>query len=93
MSGEELDPGCLVAYIEANAKEPFPTLDAIGYLREWLDEVEHQLMVKARIEDVSWQKIADAIDRSRAGERSPSPAPQASEPVEASEHHAKRIAS
>ncbi len=65
VSGEEIDPGCLVAYIEANATEPFPTLDAIGYLREWLDEIEHQLMVKARMEDVGWQKIADAIDRSR----------------------------
>jgi hypothetical protein len=71
MSSEEVDPAFLAAFvaylvpfIAANSEEPFPTLDVIGYVRAWLDQIEDRLVLKASIEDAGWRQIADAIDRS-----------------------------
>jgi hypothetical protein len=40
-------------------------LEGMRYLRSWLDSIEEDLVLKARVEGWSWQRIGDAIGQSK----------------------------
>jgi len=41
------------------------SLEAMGYLRGWLNSIEDDLVLKARVEGWSWQRIGDALGQSK----------------------------
>jgi hypothetical protein len=59
------DPSTLVAHVEENTDDPRVALSAIGVLRSWLDEMEEDLVNKARIEGLSWFGIGTLLGRSK----------------------------
>ncbi len=40
-------------------------LEGIAYVRNWLDSIEDDLVLKARVEGWSWQRIGDALGQSK----------------------------
>ncbi len=59
----DMDPYVCVGDIDGD--EPEPALRAIGLLHRYLDEVEDEWVLKARVEDRPWSYIATLLGRSK----------------------------
>jgi hypothetical protein len=59
-----IEPSEQLRFILDHASEP-EALDALSFLRSWLDDVEEDLVLKARVEGWPWQRIADSLGQSK----------------------------
>ena len=60
-----IDPQALIALIEGPGADTTDSLEAVGLLREWLEELEEELVLRARVEGLSWHGIGTALRRSK----------------------------
>jgi hypothetical protein len=62
---ETIDPQALIAHLDGSDADTSDALEAVGLLRGWLEELEEKLVLRARVEGLSWHGIGTALRRSK----------------------------
>jgi hypothetical protein len=63
--GDDITIDDFVSDLVNGARDPFLDLERVGVLRLWLDDIEEELVLKARVEGMSWAEIGSNLGRSK----------------------------